>query len=166
MASWSSSHNPGKMSRLHERHHATCSIICQILTCSFRRSSKSHHDTHQEAKASLQLDIERFISKKIILADKVMVKHAVSKIRDGDVLLTYGSSSAVEMLLLQSQELGKQFRVEVVVRSQQGSVAAIESLARRFYGLQYHPEVLSRDPFPASSLQGGSKSFSEKAKVE
>ncbi|KAM1258403.1 hypothetical protein ACFX13_038737 [Malus domestica] len=166
MASWSSSHNPGKMSRLHERHHATCSIICQMLTCSFRRSSKSHHDTHQEAKASLQLDIERFISEKIILADKVMVKHAVSKIMDGDVLLTYGSSSAVEMLLLQAQELGKQFRVEVVVRSQQGSVAAIESPARRFYGLQYHPEVLNRDPFPASSLQGGSKSFSEKAKVE
>ncbi|KAM1724328.1 hypothetical protein ACFX13_022836 [Malus domestica] len=72
---------------------------------------------------------------------------------------------AVEMLLLHAQELGKQFRIEVVVRSQQGSVAAIESLAKRFYGLQYHPEVLSRDPFPASSLQGGSKSFSEKAKV-
>lgn len=30
---------------------------------------------------------------------------------------------------------------EVVARSQQGSVAAIESPIRRFYGLQYHPEV-------------------------
>ncbi|KAM1321723.1 hypothetical protein TB2_014332 [Malus domestica] len=30
---------------------------------------------------------------------------------------------------------------EVVARSQQGLVAAIESPARRFYGLQYHPEV-------------------------
>jgi GMP synthase (glutamine-hydrolysing) len=31
---------------------------------------------------------------------------------------------------------------EVVARSQQGAVAAIENRAKRFYGLQYHPEVL------------------------
>lgn len=30
---------------------------------------------------------------------------------------------------------------DVVARSQQGSVAAIENRLRRFYGLQYHPEV-------------------------
>ncbi|XP_030538084.2 GMP synthase [glutamine-hydrolyzing] [Rhodamnia argentea] len=30
---------------------------------------------------------------------------------------------------------------EVVARSQQGTVAAVESRGRRFYGLQYHPEV-------------------------
>ncbi|GKU95260.1 hypothetical protein SLEP1_g8641 [Rubroshorea leprosula] len=30
---------------------------------------------------------------------------------------------------------------EVVARSQQGSVAAVEDRERRFYGLQYHPEV-------------------------
>ncbi|KAM1212598.1 hypothetical protein ACFX2G_004202 [Malus domestica] len=93
------------MSRSHERHNAICPIICQMLTHSFRRTFESHHDTHQGAKTSLQSDIEQFISEKIILADKVMVKHAVSKIRDGDVLLTYGSSSAVEMLLLQAQQL-------------------------------------------------------------
>ncbi|MED6191445.1 hypothetical protein PIB30_000545 [Stylosanthes scabra] len=29
----------------------------------------------------------------------------------------------------------------VVARSQQGAVAAIENLSRKFYGLQYHPEV-------------------------
>ncbi|XP_038685762.1 translation initiation factor eIF-2B subunit delta-like isoform X2 [Tripterygium wilfordii] len=70
--------------------------------------------SESEAKASLQLDIERFINEKIILADKVIVKHAVTKINDGDVLLTYGLSSAVEMLLLHAHELGKQFRVVVV----------------------------------------------------
>ncbi|KAG4914847.1 hypothetical protein AAZX31_19G039300 [Glycine max] len=70
--------------------------------------------SESEAKASLQSDIERFISEKIILANKVIVKHAVTKIRDGDVLLTYGSSSAVEMILLHAHELGKQFRVVVV----------------------------------------------------
>ncbi|KAL5153273.1 Translation initiation factor eIF-2B subunit delta [Glycine soja] len=70
--------------------------------------------SESEAKASLQSDIERFISEKIILANKVIVKHAVTKIRDGDVLLTYGSSSAVEMILLHAHELGKQFRVVIV----------------------------------------------------
>lgn len=31
---------------------------------------------------------------------------------------------------------------EVVARSQQGAVAAIENRAKRFFGLQYHPEVI------------------------
>ncbi|KAK4602206.1 hypothetical protein RGQ29_011308 [Quercus rubra] len=70
--------------------------------------------SESEAKAFLQSDIEQFISEKIILADKVIVKHAVTKIRDGDVLLTHGSSSAVEMILLHAHELGKQFRVVIV----------------------------------------------------
>ncbi|KAL3636514.1 hypothetical protein CASFOL_018813 [Castilleja foliolosa] len=67
-----------------------------------------------EAKTSLISDIDRFISEKIILADKVIVKHAVTKIRDSDVLLTYGSSSAVEMILIHAHELGKKFRVVIV----------------------------------------------------
>ncbi|KZV45594.1 translation initiation factor eIF-2B subunit delta [Dorcoceras hygrometricum] len=70
--------------------------------------------SESEAKASLISDIEHFISEKIILADKVIVNHAVTKIRDGDVLLTYASSSAVEMVFLHAHELGKQFRVVVV----------------------------------------------------
>ncbi|RDX99241.1 Translation initiation factor eIF-2B subunit delta, partial [Mucuna pruriens] len=44
--------------------------------------------SESESKTSLQSDIERFIYKKIILANKVIVKHAVTKVRDGDVLLT------------------------------------------------------------------------------
>ncbi|XP_043692669.1 translation initiation factor eIF-2B subunit delta-like [Telopea speciosissima] len=67
-----------------------------------------------EAKVALCADIDRFINEKIVLADKVIVRHAVTKIRDGDVLLTYGSSCVVEMMLLYAQELGKQFRVVVV----------------------------------------------------
>uniref|UniRef100_A0A7C9AJM6 Translation initiation factor eIF2B subunit delta n=1 Tax=Opuntia streptacantha TaxID=393608 RepID=A0A7C9AJM6_OPUST len=70
--------------------------------------------SESEAKASLQSDINRFISEKILIADKVIVKHAVTKIRDGDVLLTYGSSSAVEMILLHAHEMGKKFRVVIV----------------------------------------------------
>ncbi|KAL2895916.1 Translation initiation factor eIF-2B subunit delta [Bienertia sinuspersici] len=70
--------------------------------------------SESEAKASLQSDIDQFICDKILLADKVIVKHAVTKIRDGDILLTYGSSSAVELILLHAHEMGKQFRVVIV----------------------------------------------------
>ncbi|KAK1441305.1 hypothetical protein QVD17_07152 [Tagetes erecta] len=70
--------------------------------------------SESEAKANFISDINHFINEKIILADKVIVRHAVTKVRDGDVLLTYGSSSAVEMILLHAHELGKQFRVVIV----------------------------------------------------
>ncbi|XP_058757316.1 uncharacterized protein LOC131630553 isoform X1 [Vicia villosa] len=79
-----------------------------------RISQLPRTQSESESKTSLQSDIERFIYEKIILADKMIVKHAVTKIRDGDVLLTYGSSSAVEMILLHAHKLGKQFRVVVV----------------------------------------------------
>ncbi|PSR96566.1 Translation initiation factor eIF-2B subunit delta like [Actinidia chinensis var. chinensis] len=70
--------------------------------------------SESDAKATLCSEIDRFIKEKIVLADKVIVRHAVTKIRDGDVLLTYGSSSVVEMILLYAHELGKQFRVVIV----------------------------------------------------
>ena len=70
--------------------------------------------SESEAKAALCADINSFINEKIILADKVIVRHAATKVRDGDVLLIYGSSCVVEMILLYAHELGKQFRVVVV----------------------------------------------------
>ncbi|MBA0672353.1 hypothetical protein Goklo_029672, partial [Gossypium klotzschianum] len=70
--------------------------------------------SESEAKSTLMLDIDRFINEKIILSERVIVKHAVTKIRDGDVLLTYGASSVVEMILLHAHELGKHFHVVVV----------------------------------------------------
>lgn len=70
--------------------------------------------TDSEAKASLCSDIDRYINEKIILADKVIIRHAVTKICDGDVLLTYGSSSLIEAILLHAYELRRQFRVVIV----------------------------------------------------
>ncbi|CAN8321031.1 unnamed protein product [Cochlearia groenlandica] len=67
-----------------------------------------------EAKASLCSEIGGFIDEKIILADKVIVEHAVTKIRDGEVLLTYGYSCVVEMILIHAHEIGKNFRVVIV----------------------------------------------------
>ncbi|GJM95126.1 hypothetical protein PR202_ga11831 [Eleusine coracana subsp. coracana] len=70
--------------------------------------------SESEAKVSLQSDIDRFIHGNIITADKVIVSHAVTKIRDDDVLLTYGSPSVVEMIFNHAHDLGKKFRVVVV----------------------------------------------------
>lgn len=70
--------------------------------------------SESEAKSNLISDIDRFINEKIIVADKVIVHHAITKINDGDVLLVYGHSTVVEMILLQAHELGKQFRIVVV----------------------------------------------------
>jgi translation initiation factor eIF-2B subunit delta len=70
--------------------------------------------SESEAKASLQSDIDRFIHGNIITADKVIVNHAITKIRDGDVLLTYGSPSVVEMIFNHAHDAGKKFRVVVV----------------------------------------------------
>ncbi|XP_047315909.1 translation initiation factor eIF-2B subunit delta-like [Impatiens glandulifera] len=70
--------------------------------------------SESEAKNILCSDIKRFMNEKIVLADKVIVEYAVTKIRDGDVILTYGSSTVVEMILLYAHELGRNFRVVVV----------------------------------------------------
>lgn len=72
----------------------------------------SHTDA--EANAALCSDIDRFIYEKIIVAEKVIIGHANAKVRDGDVLLTYGLSCVVEMILISAHDLGKQFRVVVV----------------------------------------------------
>ncbi|KAK3440409.1 hypothetical protein EUGRSUZ_B00690 [Eucalyptus grandis] len=70
--------------------------------------------SESDAKTLLCSDIDRFINEKIIVADQVIVRHATTKIRDGDVLLTYGASCIVEMILLYAHEIGKQFRVVVI----------------------------------------------------
>jgi translation initiation factor eIF-2B subunit delta len=79
-----------------------------------RIAKLAHALSESEAKTSLQSDIDRFINEKIVLADKVIVSHAITKVRDNDVLLTYGSSSVVEMILDYAHELGRNFRVVVV----------------------------------------------------
>ncbi|KAL8216080.1 hypothetical protein R6Q57_022917 [Mikania cordata] len=70
--------------------------------------------TESEAKASLCSDIDNYIQTKITLADKQIVIHAVTKICDGDVILTYGSSSLIEMIILHAHELRRQFQVVIV----------------------------------------------------
>ncbi|KAH9622458.1 hypothetical protein KSS87_005892, partial [Heliosperma pusillum] len=70
--------------------------------------------TESEAKTILFSEIDLFVNEKIIIANKVIVNHTALKIRDGDVLLTYGCFSVVEMALINAHELGKKFRVIII----------------------------------------------------
>lgn len=79
-----------------------------------RIAKLSSNCSESEIKTSITSDIFRFIDEKIVIADKVIMQQAATKIRDDDVLLTYGCSSVVEMALLYAHELGKKFRVVIV----------------------------------------------------
>lgn len=69
-----------------------------------------------EVKEVLVETIDAYIHERIDVADEAISKHASSKIVDGDVILTYGCSAVVEVLLLEAaREKGvDSFRVIVV----------------------------------------------------
>ncbi|BGP46837.1 hypothetical protein JCM10450v2_002687 [Rhodotorula kratochvilovae] len=67
-----------------------------------------------EAKVLLLSKIDSFIRDRILLASRVIEQHAVEKINDGDVILTYARSSVVEGVLLEAKRQGKAFSVVVV----------------------------------------------------
>ncbi|CAM9989821.1 unnamed protein product [Ectocarpus sp. 12 AP-2014] len=70
----------------------------------------------EEAKASIADKINEFINTRITLAANEIAKNAITKIRDGDVILTYGSrSSLVESVLVAAQQAKRgSFRVIIV----------------------------------------------------
>lgn len=70
--------------------------------------------TEKEAKEELTEQIDFYLHERLDFAGKVIASHAGKKIRNGDVILTYGRSSAVETLLRRARDDGKNFRVVVV----------------------------------------------------
>ncbi|EGU13533.1 Translation initiation factor eIF2B delta subunit [Rhodotorula toruloides ATCC 204091] len=68
----------------------------------------------EEAKSLLISKIDSFIRDRILLASRVIEQHAIEKINDGDVILTYARSSVVEGVLLEAKRQGKEFSVVVV----------------------------------------------------
>ena len=66
------------------------------------------------AKTDLCNAIDNFITEKIIVADQVITRRAVEKIKDADVILTYAKSSIVQQVLVEAYRKGKQFKVIVV----------------------------------------------------
>ncbi|KAI0080706.1 IF-2B-domain-containing protein [Panus rudis PR-1116 ss-1] len=68
----------------------------------------------QDAKNALCSKIDTYIRDRIIVADEVIEETAGSKIKDGDVILTFARSSVVQKVLLGAHAEGKQFSVIVV----------------------------------------------------
>lgn len=77
--------------------------------------SRVDPDTSEpEAKSELCSAIDSFIRERITVAGQVIASSACSKIRDGDVILTFAKSSIVERTLVEAHRQGKKFRVIVV----------------------------------------------------
>ncbi|KAH9943138.1 eukaryotic translation initiation factor 2B delta subunit [Epithele typhae] len=68
----------------------------------------------QDAKKALYQKIDTYMHERIIIADQVIQETAGSKIKDGDVVLTYARSSVVEKVLLEAHSCGRNFSVIVV----------------------------------------------------
>lgn len=67
-----------------------------------------------EAKNNLISEIDDFIRDRVTMADKLIMDNAERNFEQGDVILTYASSSIVEKTLLRSHKAGIQFSVIVV----------------------------------------------------
>lgn len=68
----------------------------------------------EEAKELLCERIDRFILTRITSASDAIVKFAIEKVLEGDVILTYGRSYVVEKLLIRAYKSGINFQVVVV----------------------------------------------------
>jgi len=65
-------------------------------------------------KKAVSQYIDMFIFERIVDADRFIAAHCVGKIVDGDAILTFGRSSAVEMILRDAKRAGKRFTVFAV----------------------------------------------------
>ncbi|KAI9920059.1 hypothetical protein PsorP6_015818 [Peronosclerospora sorghi] len=72
--------------------------------------------TDDDAKRQIRQAMDDYVQSRILLASQAVAKHATSKIRAGDVLLTYARSTVVEKLLLEvaHSQLAPTVRVIVV----------------------------------------------------
>jgi translation initiation factor eIF-2B subunit delta len=71
--------------------------------------------TFQELQQQLLSDIDAFIEERIVFALETIFEAGAERIRDGDVVLTYDASYAVESILLRAlRKLKRRFRVIVL----------------------------------------------------
>lgn len=72
-------------------------------------------DMHEsDAKRMLYDSIDAFLAHRLDFADQLIVQHGLTKIRDGDVILTFARSRVVQQLLIAAHQAGKRFRVIIV----------------------------------------------------
>jgi translation initiation factor eIF-2B subunit delta len=70
--------------------------------------------TEETFKKEIVKSIDMFIFERIVFADRYITEHGVSKIADDDVIMIYGRSSVVEMILKAAKNEGKKFSVVAV----------------------------------------------------
>ncbi|KAL9546024.1 hypothetical protein MBANPS3_006859 [Mucor bainieri] len=68
----------------------------------------------EDARQMLQNQIARFIRERITMADELIAHNALTKIEDGDVILTFAKSSVVERIFLEAKNVGRDFQVVVI----------------------------------------------------
>jgi len=68
----------------------------------------------EDAKHELEDTIERYLQERLEYADRAIAQHALTKIHDGDILLTFGHTEAIDVLLRTAQEERIDFYVWVV----------------------------------------------------
>mmetsp|Transcript_16011 Transcript_16011/g.34684 ORF Transcript_16011/g.34684 Transcript_16011/m.34684 type:complete len:553 (-) Transcript_16011:71-1729(-) len=68
----------------------------------------------QDARDELEDTIERYLQERLEYADRAIAQHALSKIHDGDILLTFGHSEAIDVLLRTAHREKIDFYVWVV----------------------------------------------------
>jgi translation initiation factor eIF-2B subunit delta len=68
----------------------------------------------EDAKEILQDTMERYMIERMDYADQAIAQHAMKKIEDGDVILTFGKSEAISVLLTTAKERNANFYVWVV----------------------------------------------------
>lgn len=73
-----------------------------------------HNEETSAAKDNLLFAIDQFIEKTVQFASDVIAKEGSTKVKNGDVILTYGCSTSVKKLFEKALEQGKDFRVIVV----------------------------------------------------
>ncbi|PIA16647.1 translation initiation factor eIF-2B delta subunit [Coemansia reversa NRRL 1564] len=74
----------------------------------------SHDLKEDEAKSQLISKIDGYIKERITAAGDIIADAGAQKIQDGDVVLTFGASSAVQNLLITARKNGRRFHVIVI----------------------------------------------------
>ena len=67
-----------------------------------------------DAKLELEETIERYLQERLEYADRAIAQHALAKVHDGDILLTFGYTEAIDVMLRTAHEERKDFYVWVV----------------------------------------------------
>ena len=84
-----------------------------------------------EAKSMLLTKVQAFFEERIIFAAENIAKYVISTLRDGDVVLTFGSSPLVRKILLAAADV-KSFRLVVIdARPLNEGLATLTALSQK-----------------------------------